>query len=195
MKRRRSAFTLVEVLIATVLSVGLIGMAGAAYVQSQRLTVAQTDELAVAQNARVLVDRISRDVRQTTEFTATLPDTVGEGATSVEFVDGHEPNESGPYYLQYDLADGQVWRRRLYYYRPSQPTVRVSYNPSEVLYEEGAGAPDNGLVRHVDESIVVADGVQQLSFWGTTSLLRIDVWLAQGGSQTYQLHSAVAKRN
>ena len=192
---KRSGFTLIEVLLATTLSVGLIGLAGTAYVQSQRLTVAQADELTVAQNARVLVDRVSRDVRQTTEFTATLPDNSLEGADSIEFVDGHEPDESGPYYLQYELADGQIWRRRLYYYRPSQPTVRVSYNPSEVLYEEGAGAPDNGLVRHVDESIAVADGVQQLSFWGSASLLRIDVWLKQGNSDVYQLHSAVAKRN
>lgn len=192
---RRAGFTLVEVLVATTLSVGLIGLAGSVYIQSQRLTAAQADELAVSQNARVLVDRISRDVRQTTEFIATLPETLADGVTMVEFVDGHEPPPGAPYYLRYDLQDGQVWRRRQYYYRAGQPDTRVSYNPSEQLYEENQGAPDGALVRHETEAIAVADGVQDLAFWGSASLLRIDAWLAQGRSESYQLHSAVAKRN
>jgi len=191
---KRSAFTLIEVLVAATLSVGLIGIAGSAYIQSQRLTAAQADELTVAQNARVLVDRISRDVRQTTEFTATLPEAVGDGISTIQFVDGHEPS-GGPYYLEYALEGGQVWRRKLYYYRPSQPDVRVTFNPTETIYEEGDSVPGDALVRHQEENIAIADGVDNLSFWGTASLVRIDVWLSDGGSDIYQLHSAVAKRN
>lgn len=195
MKKRRRAFTLIEVLLAATLSVGLVGIAGSSYLQSERVAAIEADELAVAQNARVLIDRLSRDVRQTTEFAFTLPETVADGASSVEFVDGHEPSIDGPYYLRYELQDGQVWRRRHYYYRGSQPGTRLPFSQGETVYEEGEEGGDTALYRHETEAVVIAESVADLKFWGTANLLSVDVWLQRADGTTEPLHSAVAKRN
>lgn len=192
---KRSAFTLVEVLVSTVLAVGLLAATGAAYLQAQRLSVVEAEELAASQNARTLVDRISRDVRQATEFVSALPGEPGGEVATLEFIDGHEPQPGGPYYIRYELTGDKVWRRRHYYYRSGQPETRVPLTPGEVVWEEGAeGGDSTTIYRHEVEAHVVADHAASLGFWGGGRLVRIDV-VFQYGEVQHPLHSAVAKRN
>lgn len=214
---RRSGFTLVEVLTASVLGSILIGLTATTYIQAERLNVQQSAELEISQNARALIDRISRDVRQTPGFTASLPDNVDQGLEFIQFEDGHDPEAGGPYYMQYHRVDNQVWRRRVYYFRESDPNTRVPFEQVQMDCAGIAGAPaevaicynqileqlsqtnelgDADVIQQaVVDEFVVADRVTSLSLWGESNLLRIDLTFTSSTGVEYPLHSAVAKRN
>lgn len=194
---RKPAFTVVELMTATSIGLLLISLTWGVYLSIVRASVASDQESMVAQNARVIVDRISRDVRQTTGFAQSLPDTAAAGVSSLEFVDGHEPDPAGPVYIRYSLSGTDVWRRRHYYYKADQPDTRVTLNAGDTTYEEGdARGGSTGIYRHELEGTIVADGVKSLIFYGTATLVKIDVVLQrQASGPTYSIHSAVSKRN
>lgn len=187
---KKPAFTLAELLIAASVSAILIGITGRSYISIQRLVGRGENDLIIAQNARVVIDRISRDLRQAVSVTTSVPEIRIEASASLEFEDGHEINPAGPTYIKYELINDEIWRSRHYYYDESNPDIRLPFNP--VLYEQGAYE----VQELPSESYKIAENVTDLAFWGTDNLVQIDVELQDDPNLPSQIfHSAVAKRN
>lgn len=196
--KKKTGFTLVELLLAAFLSVMLAGLTANAYSSIQRQIGNGEEELVLAQNGRAVIDRISRDVRQAVKFATTLPATSDGAVNEFELEDGHQADPSGPTYIQYSLEStttngftvGQVRRSRYYYYLQADPSRHLPYDAGVV--------GQDGFSKQIIESdsFVVAEDVTALRFWGNADLLYIDVDLqARAGGYELPLHSAVAKRN
>lgn len=188
MKRR--GFTLAELVIAAGIASVLAGLTAASYLSIQRLVARGQDDLIAAASARVVIDRISRDLRQALTVVDSIPPDAADGLTSLEFEDGHDIDPSGPTYITYSLQGANVRRDRHYYYFESNPIQHLPYNAGVV------GQGGFAVVSLVGEDYIIADNVAELWFYGSSSLIKIDTAITvntQIAPQRY--HSAVAKRN
>jgi len=188
MKRR--GFTLSELVIAAAIASILAGLTAASYISIQRLVARGQDDLLAASTARVIIDRVSRDLRQALVVVDSIPPDAADGLTSLEFEDGHDVDPAGPTYITYSLDGTDVRRNRHYYYLTSSPNQRLPYNAGVVGQGGFAVASLSG------EDYIIADRVSDLRFYGSSSLVYIDTSItvnAVSNDQSY--HSAVAKRN
>jgi type II secretory pathway pseudopilin PulG len=69
-----AGFTLVEIIIVLVLSFLIIGISYSIFIMAQRAYQQGNTGLEIIQNGRVILDRTSREIRQTNEIITSLPD-------------------------------------------------------------------------------------------------------------------------
>lgn len=187
---KRHGFTLVELILAASIASVLAGLTAASYIAIQRLVVRGQDDLVAAQTARVIIDRVSRDLRQAETVVNLIPPDSASGLTTLEFEDGHEVDPAGPTYITYSLEGTTVRRNRHYYYLQSNPGQRLPYNAGVV------GQGGFSVSEVTGENYLIADGVSDLRFYGSSSLVEIDTTITVNATTTPQsYHSAVAKRN
>ncbi|MDD5433528.1 MAG: prepilin-type N-terminal cleavage/methylation domain-containing protein [Candidatus Pacebacteria bacterium] len=120
-KIKSNGFTLVEVLVSmTIFSVSVI-LIFAIYFLSQRFYKKSELRAEILQNARVVLERMDREMRQTQEIVTALPQVKDNlafpPASEIEFQDGHNPSPyaslgSDYYYIRYfiDGATGEIHR-------------------------------------------------------------------------------------
>jgi len=188
----KNGFTLIELLVAVTVSAILAGITGASYISIQKLIGNNEQALLLAENARVVIDRISRDFRQTDSLVTTLQPDVVNGVSAIEFEDGHQVDPAGPTYItyQFDSGTGEVSRHRQYYYDVDDPDIHLPFN--QVIFDQG-----DLLVQEISsDTYTIAENVSSLNFYGDESLVKIDVILqTDDGSEVQSFHSAVARRN
>lgn len=185
----RRGFTLTELVIAAGIASILAGLTATSYISIQRLVVRGEKDLVAAQTARVIIDRISRDLRQAIRITDSVPPDAVSAISTLTFEDGHDVNPDGPTYITYSLEDTSVRRNRHYYYLESNPTQRLPYNAGVVGQNGFAVTSIEG------ENYLIADDVDDLLFYGEARLVQIDTVIAVAAGITQRYHSAVAKRN
>lgn len=196
---QKRGFTIPEILIAVTISSILIGLTAASYVSIQKVVGRNENEYVIAQNARAVVDRISRDVRQAVSFATNVPESQSEAISAIEIEDGHDVDPAGPTYITYELVinsndggfvKGVVWHKRYFYYNTVNPSIHLPYS-SGVVGQGGFNRQDL-----TGESYIIAENVTDLNFYGLASLLQIDVTLQMSANEKAQtFHSAVGKRN
>jgi hypothetical protein len=185
----KKSFSLAELLIAITIT---ILITEAAYFAGNvgRQTFNQTSEkIEINQNARVLLDRMSREIRQATEIATDLPpvsnDPENPPSTEIMFEDGHVATNR---YISYKLENGQAKRSiTAYYFGPSLP------DPSEWVLrnarDENGNPPSSALI--TDE--VVADKIISCQIWGE-SLINIHI-IAGVDNQQEEFTTTVFARN
>ncbi len=94
-KKRNSqfGFTLIESIVAITVFILISVVIYSAYSFNQRAYLEGEKMAELAQNGRIIIERITREVRQATDIVTTLPQT-DQGAanpTEIEFQDGHMP--------------------------------------------------------------------------------------------------------
>ncbi len=92
-KNLQSGFTLIESIVALTIFVLISTVLYSVYVFNQRAYLEGEKMAELVQNGRVVIERITREVRQTTDIVTTLPQT-DQGAANpaeIEFQDGHIP--------------------------------------------------------------------------------------------------------
>lgn len=164
MNHKGRGFTLIELVAGVAAS--LIILLGVLHILSLTRVALNSggDRAEAVQNARIALERITRDLRQAEELVTNLPDTADDPLlpppTEIEFHDGHDPETLT--YLRYHLIDGLLYREESYYAFPSAPELRVVYN----VRDEDGNAP----VKTVVQDLAVAEGVSVLSFWGDENI-------------------------
>jgi prepilin-type N-terminal cleavage/methylation domain-containing protein len=183
----KPAFTLVELVVAISVSAILVGITASTYSLFRRQMALDQNRTLIAQNARIALDRLSRELRQTPAIVTQIP--VSPSDTSVlqpgqiEFEDGHANDLT---YRRYYIQDGILRVDIKQYYFTYDSGVRVRWN------EIGAGGvtPVSNVITTHD----VADQVQSIVFYRDFSVT-ILLTTQDGDGQSFQLRTTIHGRN
>ncbi len=169
--KRKKAFTLIEILMAVFLGSIIITAAYSVYLISYKSYKKNSANAELTQNARIALERISRDIRQAMDIVTDLPEDPSEGAPSQElkFQDGHDYTSTGQIqYVTYSLSGTDLYRKVSHYYFPAYPDEWVFWSTTdedENPPEESTG-PDQ----------IKAQNISSLQFWGDQTItMRIEV--------------------
>ncbi len=185
--RHSQGFTLFEVLIAISIGVLLLGLVFSIYSLTVRSLNASQTRAELTQNSKIILERITRDLRQTRGLATILPQTAGDPEnpppSAIEFLDGH--NNETYQYINYSLAGADLKRRVKHYYFASDPAIFVPFDA-----EDDFGNPP--LVSASEDNLV-GQYVSALKFYGT-DLVTIELTLLKSGV-THATATAVFGRN
>jgi len=185
----KAGFTLMETVVTTSLFIIVILMISSIYTLSQRTYRSGSDEDELWQNARVVLDRISREIRQANEFVTIIPLTSDDPFTpppnNLQFQDGHDLNIIK--YIRYflDTNSAEIKRQVVIYYFDSDPAIYVRWNDLDSF--------GNPPLMAVQEDEIVGQYFSNLRFWGD-ELIHIDISLTKDDKQI-DLMTLVKGRN
>lgn len=176
-KKRRPGFTLLEILVVVTLSVVLMVAIYGIYITSYQSYRRSINRAELNQNARISMERVTRDLRQTSDIITALPptdtDVLNPAPSDIVFVDGHDPVQIQ--YIEYSLSNHTLVRKVKHYYFPVDTTTWVAYNAHDI---------NNNLpLESIDQSVVKADAIQSLEFFGENSVINIKLVTVDNGGQ------------
>lgn len=185
--KKITGFTLIEIVSVIALSSLIFVLIYQIYDVSQSVFKQNNVILELAQNGRVVLDRLSRELRQAKVIATPLPVDKNQNgfapADSILFENGH--NATTTQYLRYQLQDNKIHRQVITYTFAPNPDVTVRYNDVDQF---GAGPQENIL-----EDRVIGEYVDKIIFYGA-SVVTIELDL-QKNSYYYHLLTSVWSRN
>ncbi len=185
--KNNRGFTLFELLISITIGSVLLGIVLATYSLTIRSLGSSEARSELSQNSRVILDRITRDIRQARSFATVLPpdpnDPLNPPPSEIEVQDGHQTTIFQ--YVRY-AANGTDLRRQIrQYYFPADPGVLVAFDAED----DFGNPPEVAIV----EDEVVGQYVETIAFYGV-DLITVELTLAKS-SVMHQTKTAVAGRN
>lgn len=141
----------------------------------------------MSQNARIALDRLSRELRQTPEVVTELPTDPSDLSVAqpgaIEFEDGHANDLT---YRSYYVAGGVLKVDVKQYYFTYDPDHRVKWN----AVGTGGVAPVSNVISTND----IADSVSSIAFYGTNEVMML-ITMQDSEGQQFQLRATVLGRN
>lgn len=154
------AFTLVELLVSVAIVVILLSALYSIYLTSFKSYQRNIVRAEMNQNARISLERMTRDIRQTNNIVTDLPpapnDPLNPPSSEIMFVDGHDTDKIQ--YIKYSVENNNLMRKLIHYYFSSNPDSWLTYDT-----RDGDG---NLPLESVDENVVKANQIQSLKFYG-----------------------------
>jgi len=185
---RQNGFTMLEIIVSLALFVIVIILVSSIYLLAQKSYNKSSDLAELTQNARVCLDRLSRELRQSVNIVTALPPTDSDPenppAEEIFFQDGH--NISQITYLRYYLDGTNLMREHKAYYFASEPTVYVTYNTTD----QYGNSPDEKIL----ENRIIGEYFSQLKFWDNSGSISIAIELNKG-SNNFKIRTSVYPRN
>lgn len=182
-----AGFTLLEIIVSVFLFTIIIILVSDIYLVTQRAYNKNSDTAELTQNARVSLDRISRELRQSASIITALPATETEPgnppAIQIFFQDGHDVSRIT--YLKYYLNGANLMREHKIYYFSQEPSIYVTYNS----LDQGGSPP-----LEITEDRVVGEYFNELKFWGANGLINISLSLIKN-QNIFTINSSVFSRN
>jgi len=163
----KNGFTLTEALVTIVIFVLVIGAIYEAYILNQRASREGEALAELTQNGRVILERMTREIRQAKEIVTDLPSTSTEATSTVEFEDGHDT--SYIHYIRYfkDDDDKTVKREVIgYYFSPSG-------NPNDTSTYVTWDATSSGetlATTTIESPQIIGEWVSDLKIWKSTTI-------------------------
>lgn len=187
--KKRLGFTLVEILVAMVAGTLILITLYSVYVvnsQSYRRSINQQE---LAQNARISLERMSRDIRQADRIVTPLPptatDPLNPPPSYIQFQDGHETTKIQ--YIKYYLTDHNLKRQMIHYSFSSDPNTWVAWN----VQDQYGNLPDEIIDPALDA--VKADKISALKFYGQ-KIIEMELQVANT-ENTFNFRTKVWGRN
>jgi len=185
---RQNGFTMLEIIVSLALFVIVIILVSSIYLLAQKSYNKSSDLAELTQNARVCLDRLSRELRQSVNIVTALPPTDSDPenppAEEIFFQDGH--NISQITYLRYYLDGTNLMREHTAYHFASEPTVYVTYNTTD----QYGNSPDKKIL----ENRIIGEYFSQLKFWDNSGSISIAIELNKG-SNNFKIRTSVYPRN
>jgi prepilin-type N-terminal cleavage/methylation domain-containing protein len=173
-------FTLSEMLVAIAISLIIIASLATVYYISQKSFKSGSSKIDLSQNARIGLDKISRELRQTNSVISTLPptgtDSSNPPATEIAF---QNATSSQIQYIDYHIVSNNL-NRKVYHYYSGSSSNWVSYNTSGATYQ-------------LDQDLTIANNIASIQFYGQSTITII--LKAQFGSDSVQLQDEISPRN
>ena len=197
----QKGFTLTEIVVVIAILVLITVVVYSVQVMSQRAYREGEISLEITQNGRIILERVSRELRQAKDMVTELPqipDNPGNPPLSeIEFEDGHTPSPyedlgSEYYYIRYYVSDDSTDLKRQYrVYCFDDCSVCDSYFRWD----------DSRLVDSVEENthpcdleeVIIGEYVTDLKFWGS-NLINIFITLSKDGKKI-DLETKIFGRN
>jgi len=187
-KKNTAGFSLLEIIVSISLFTIIILLVSDIFLVAQRAYSKNSNIAELTQNARVSLDRISRELRQSSNIITTLPatddDPSNPPANQIFLQDGHDINQIT--YLRYYLDGTNLMREHKAYYFIQEPSVYVAYN----ALDQGGSLP---LTTIIDDR-VVGEYFTTLNFWGAGGLINISLGLIKN-ENIFNLETSVFSRN
>jgi len=181
----KKGFTSTELLIAITIFVIVTGAVYLAFNLSQKAYREGQNSAEITQNGRVIIERISREIRQAKEVIGDFPSAEEDATSSITFEDGHI---SDPYhYIHYFKTDSEVKREVLGFYFSGDPTQTLQ--PWEAIPPVGQTLATTTL----ETAVVIGEWVEKLDFWGS-NVINIVLTLTKA-DKTLNLETKVFSRN
>lgn len=180
-------FTLFEVLIAITVGVVLLGTVLSIYSLSLRSLSNSENRSELTQNSRVIVERLTRDLRQTRQIATPLPEQAGGESPAppkeLELQDGHVSEKIR--YIRYYVTGTDLKRQIKEYYFPSEPDILVTFNSVDDF--------GNPAQSRILEDLLVGQYVSDLKFYGNNPVT-VELFL-QKNSVSHVTRTALYGRN
>lgn len=151
------AFTLIELVVAIGVALVVVSSTIAITILVQREVASGSNKFDSVQSTRVVVDRITRDLRQTNNIVTVLSDITDgvPGSNNIEFENGHDET-LGINYIEYYLAEGNLIKQTHHYYFASAPETYVLWSAKDAF--------NQGPLLSIDSTDVVANNISNISF-------------------------------
>lgn len=182
------AFTLIELVIAIGMALIVVSSTVAITILVQREVANGSSKFESVQNSRIVVDRITRDLRQTNNIVTTLPDIYGAvpGNNEIEFENGHDESQEINY-IKYYLSGNDLVKQTHHYYFTSAPETYVLWNA-----QDGFG---QGPLTSIDTSDVVANNISNFSFFKNGSNIVVFEVTSTTNTRTSNMKTQILLRN
>jgi prepilin-type N-terminal cleavage/methylation domain-containing protein len=156
----KKGFTLVELLVTIVVLSLVLGAVYEGYSLSQKASREGERAAEIAQNGRVILERIVREIRQAEEIVTELPEGEAGASGEIIFEDGHI---SDPYhYIHYFKEDTNLCREVVGYY--------FSDDASQTLVPWDATPQENLIKKTLEEKEIIGEYVDNIKFWNSRSI-------------------------
>lgn len=177
-----------EIVVSISLFALIMVMTGSVYLLSQKSYNKNSDMAELSQNARVSLDRISRELRQSVALITPLPatntDPENPPPEQIIFQDGHDISQVT--YIVYYLNGTDLMRQKKAYYFSIEPSTYVTYNSVDQ-----SGQPPSVIII---EDRIVGEYFDYLNFWGENGLINISFELVKNQSK-FNIKTSVYSRN
>lgn len=183
-KNDLTGFTLVEIIVSLSMFLVAILLTSSIYLLTQKSYNQGAAKAELSQNARVTLDRLSRELRQAVTVVTAIPAASSSPAVEIFFQDGHDISQIT--YLRYYLSGSDLKRQHKAYYFSAEPATYVPWNSVDV----NGNPPQEKIIS--DE--IVGEKFSSLGFWGSTSQINIQMGLIKGQSRL-NLETSIYKRN
>lgn len=184
---KRAGFSLTELLVALVVAGILVALTTSVYNIFRVSLAKDTARANAVQNARIAVDRLSRELRQSPAVVTDLPNDPSDNSVAqpglIEFEDGHANNLT---YRRYYLNGTTLTLQIKEYYFASSPTTRVHWNQTG----PGGTTPVSAVLSTQD----IAEMVKSISFYGDAEVQTV-ITTGDESIQDYVLRTTVERRN
>lgn len=165
-------FTLFEVIVSVSIFLVAIIIVSSAYLATQKSYRNGSNKAELTQNTRVMLDRLSRELRQTNNIVTAIPTSSTTPVNEIFFQDGHDT--SAITYLRYYLNGKNAMRQHKAFYFSSEPSNYVTWNSLDI-----SGNPPLELIL---SDYIVGEYFEQIGFWGNDKFINIDFALSKNQS-------------
>jgi len=178
-------FTLVEVLIVIAIFVLVSVAVFNVYLTGQKFYQRGGVRAELLQNGRVILERMTRELRQTREITTTLSEDESGATSTVSFEDGHSTTTY--HYIHY-FQDGDLIKREVlgYYFSGDDTQTLVPWDatpPQDQTLE----------VKTLEAPVIIGEYVENLEIWGL-KLVNISLILEEK-NENVKLQTKIFGRN
>lgn len=183
----KKAFTLIELIVAIGMALIVVSAAISMTILTKRQIAIGSDKLETVQNARSIMDRLSRDLRQAKEVVTSLNDVNNGGIAKneIEFENGHSSEKVN--YLKYYLNGTDLVKQEHHYQFNIDPNNWVIWNARD--------DQDQLPVLVIDNNTIVANYISQINFWKNgDSLVRFEV-AATSNNKSSTMRTQIFGRN
>jgi len=185
--KNKSGFTLFEVLIAVTVGAVLLGLVLSIYSLSLRSLTSSENRSELTQNSRVIIERLTRDIRQTRQIATPLAATAGETSPALpkelELQDGHVIDKIQ--YIRYYASGTDLKRQVKEYFFPAEPLILVTFDAVDDF--------GNPAQSRVLEDLLVGQYVSNIKFYGHNPVTA-ELYL-QKGNNTHTTRTTLFGRN
>ncbi|MFA6493090.1 MAG: prepilin-type N-terminal cleavage/methylation domain-containing protein [Patescibacteria group bacterium] len=185
--KKHQGFTLIEILTALFLGTIIIIVSYTVFLMSYKAYQKHISAAELTQNARISMERMSRDIRQASMIITPLPidPDAGTPPSEIEFQDGHVTTQIQ--YVRYYLSGTDLHREVSHY------AFVASAPPEDWVTPSTSDGGGNLSTKYTDLDQIKAEKISSLQFWGN-AVITIHLNVSDTKS-SYTFETKVLARN
>lgn len=180
--KKGAGFTLAELLISIVIGMIIFMIITSTFLLNQRVFRKSNIKAELAQNARITLDLMAREIRQANETVTILPATDTSAPAELQFEDGH--TNSHIQYIRYYTDGTNLKRQIVVYYFESEPLAYVHWDDVDPF-----GSPTQAVL----QDRIIGENFSDIDFWGSSNI-NIELVLSKQ-NETIEIKSIIQPRN